>query len=144
MARSLHWPGQTEPLVGQGRTAIRWWEKIKSWEGDSFTRKTSMIGYIFVTDQMIAGVSGAQHRGHERARYCCWCCRWCPEQVNNNVLTPKHTPSNNSSEWLLLTMNTMIRGLWSRVASNGQCLFSQSQKSTPQQPTVRVSFDIYL
>ena len=42
-----------------------------------------MIGYIFVTDQMIAGVSGAQHSGHERARYCCWCCRWWPEQVNN-------------------------------------------------------------
>ena len=90
-----------------------------------------MIGYIFVTEQIIAGVSGAQHRGHERARHCCWCCLWCPEQVNN-VLTPKHT-----RRVLLLTMNTiMVSSLWSRVAGNGHCLFSQSQKSTPQQPTV--------
>ena len=97
-----------------------------------------MIGYIFVTEQIIAGVSGAQHSGHERARHCCWCCLWCPEQVNN-VLTPKHTRSNNSRDQrvLLLTMNTiMVSSLWSRVAANGQCLFSQSQKSTPQQPTM--------
>ena len=43
-----------------------------------------MIGYIFVTDQIIAGVSGAQHvvtRGPGEILLVL-CCLYCPEQVN--------------------------------------------------------------
>ena len=83
-----------------------------------FTRKTSMIGYIFGTDQSIADISGAECSGNERARCCWWCClnKW-----TMNVPTPKHTQAVAALD------NEHTRCLWSHCShSNGQRLFSQS------------------